>query len=408
LTGNGSDMAEQDHSSPTSLIDSDSQAWIDFCDRLKAAGRIPLREHAPSAPADRAAGFRILARNIALGLLFKLENADPLNPELYRTYDTFRKQGGDNNDALYVFSPINGTDTYRISGKRGTANYFSIALVDDAPGSSWGGAVSCLLSGDEMTVGADGEFEVIISPATNPGNWMRSNPKTWRVLIRQFFADWENEEPMFAQIDRISTSELPTSELKPEAFRRGLLEAAAWVDQSIEYFAKTIEKWGAQPNAFISFHEMEKVMGATPGGTPLVCYWRLPPDEALIIRVKPPKARYWALEFGNHWFETMDYRYRLCSTNCHYAQLEKDGELIVVVEHQDPGLPNWLDTCGFSAGYLILRWMGADSSPTPVCQQVKHDTLLQHLPKHIRRITPEERKAQLTSRRKGALRRYGN
>jgi hypothetical protein len=56
----------------------------------------------------------------------------------------------------------------------------------------------------------------------------------------------------------------------------------------------------------------------------------------------------------------MDYRYRLANTNCHYAALEEDGELIVVVSHDDPGLPNWLDPSGHSEGYVTYRWMLAD------------------------------------------------
>ena len=108
-----------------------------------------------------------------------------------------------------------------------------------------------------------------------------------------------------------------------------------------------IEKWKAQPNRFLSYRQLDdNPIDATPGGEPLICYWQVPEDEALIVRVFPPRARYWSVEFGNYWWESMDYRYRLANTNDHYAKREADGELILVVSHEDPGVPNWLDASG--------------------------------------------------------------
>jgi len=125
------------------------------------------------------------------------------------------------------------------------------------------------------------------------------------------------------------------------------------------------------------------------------------------LRVRPPQAPYWAVEFGNYWWETMDYRYRLSNTNCHYAQLEDDGELIIVISRDDPGLPNWLDPSGFAEGYICFRWMGADSCPVPQATQVKRSELMQHLPAHIKRFTPEQRREQLAARRRGVINRFG-
>src|ERR1700712_3545911 len=105
-----------------------ASAWDEFCDRLKEAGRIPFRDNAPTGAVDRAAGFRMLARNISLGLAFSYENNDPLHPELMHYFDPTRKQGGDNADAIYIGATINGTDTYRISGDRGTARYYAVTV----------------------------------------------------------------------------------------------------------------------------------------------------------------------------------------------------------------------------------------------------------------------------------------
>lgn len=63
-----------------------------------------------------------------------------------------------------------------------------------------------------------------------------------------------------------------------------------------------IEKWKVQPNRLLSYRQLEdRKVDATLGGEPLISYWMLPPDEATIIRVRPPEAQYWAVEFGNYW-----------------------------------------------------------------------------------------------------------
>lgn len=381
------------------------QAWHKFCDDLKASGEIAFRETAASNPVDRAAGIRLLSRNIALALAFEFENKDPLHPEIMHYFDPMRKQGGDNTDALYVGAPINGTDTYRISGKRGSSRYFSVTIVEKG-NTPWGGAVPAVLFGDDLKIEEDGSFELFLSPDPQPGNWIKTTPDTFRVTFRQFFADWENEKPMEARIDRLTGDSTPP-QLSPEVVENGLGAAAHWVNWSVNYWADMIDKWKVQPNLFLSYRQLEdRKIDATPGGEPLIAYWMLPRDEALIIRVRPPKAQYWAVEFGNYWWETMDYRYRLSNTNCHYAALEDDGELIIVVSHDDPGLPNWLDPSGHSEGYLTYRWMLAESYPVPVAQQVKRAELFDHLPAAIKRISPEERREQLAARRRGVVSRF--
>ena len=382
-------------------------AWERFCDELKAAGRIPLRDGMPEQALDRAAGFQQLARNISLALQFNYEYKDPLHPELARYFDPTRKQGGDNSDCVYVGAQINGTDTYRISGDRGSARYFSVVAVatGDTP---WGGRVVSTLYGHQLQTADDGSFELYIGPEPRPGNWLRTTPDTFRVTIRQYFADWENERPLRAQIDRIEGPAVPPPLLSPARLAQGLTDAASWLQESIEYWPAMLEKWKAFPYEFRSYWQLEKnKIDATPGGDPLVCYWQLPPDEALIIRVVPPECVYWGVEFGNTWWETMDYRYRLSNTNMHYAELEADGELIVVVAHVDPGVPNWLDCSGFSAGYVTFRWMLSEHHPVPRCTQIKLDALRDHLPANARRMEPDARREQLAARRRGVTKRFG-
>jgi hypothetical protein len=382
------------------------ESWQHFCDELKQAGELVFRDTAPQNPTTRATGMRQLARNIGLALQFELDNHDPRFPELLHYFDPIRKQGGDNTDALYVGAPVNGTDTYRVHGNRGSAAYFAVTVLEDGD-TPWGGRVVGTLIDDQLEVDADGSFELVVSPHEHAGNWIRSTPGTYRITFRQFFSDWENEAPMVARIDREGSTE-PPEPLTAQRLDEGLRDAAHWVRWSVGYWADMLDKWQARPNEFISYGELESnPIDFTPGGAPLISYWQVQPEEACVIRVTPPKADYWAVEFGSYWWETMDYRYRLCSLNAHHAELEEDGSLLVVISHVDPGLPNWLDPSGHDEGYVTFRWIGAESYPRPVAEQIRLSKLPEHLPENVRRITPAERAEQLRGRRRGVIKRFG-
>lgn len=380
--------------------------WDAFCDDLKAAGELVFRDNTPQNEVTRVTGLRLLARNISLALQLEFENRDPRHPELLHYFDPLRKQGGDNTDALYVGAPIDGSETYRIAGERGTAAYFAVTVLEDGE-TPWGGGVVGTLFGPDLEVDASGRFELILSPDPHPGNWIQTTPKTYRVTFRQFFADWENERPMEAEIECLSSRGEAPPVLTLDAVDKGLAKAAAWLRTSTNYWADKLDRWQARPNEFIAFAEMESAqIDATPGGTPLISYWKLAPDEALIVRVTPPVCNYWNCEFGSYWWETMDYRWRLSSTNAHLAKLESDGSLTVVVSHDDPGVPNWLDPSGHEEGYITFRWMGARENPRPTCSQVRRADLHAQLPKGFCTIAPEARIAQIGARRSGVRKRF--
>jgi hypothetical protein len=50
--------------------------------------------------------------------------------------------------------------------------------------------------------------------------------------------------------------------------------------------------------------------------------------------------------------------------------MRSDGSFRIVVAHQDPGVPNWIDTAGHDHGIMGLRWVRADASPLPSCRVV--------------------------------------
>lgn len=387
------------------------KGWEDFCDKLKASAEPIFRDHLPSTPVDRAEGFRYLARSISLALDFELEHNDSLRPNFWRLFHPTRKQGGDNADALYLLARIDGNETYRISGNLGSAHFVAITVMDPRPG-PWGAAPTETMFRKDIQTEWDGSFVLTLSPDPQPGNWLRTNPKSFRVTVRQFFGDWEREGPMDVRIERVGELELePPAPLAPEQVTRGLRGAGQWLADSASQWAEYLHaRYGDLPlNEFTAPQEAAKSqrLDAQPGGTSIRCKWLVKPDEALIIEFTPSPAGWWNCEMNNAWLETMDYRYHHCGgINVKQRVLEEDGSVRIVISHRDPGVPNWLDTAGHEEGSLGIRWMLADHVPETKTRVVKLSELSSALPENARRFDPAKRPEEIQRRRIAVDRRF--
>jgi hypothetical protein len=115
------------------------------------------------------------------------------------------------------------------------------------------------------------------------------------------------------------------------------------------------------------------------GGDPNIAYyhsyWRLGDGEALVVEARPPACDYWNFQLTNHWLESLDYRYWQIHVNKHTARLAPDGSVRVVIAHEDPGVPNWLNTCGHRQGAMCWRWIRAASHPQPTTRVVPLEDL---------------------------------
>ena len=147
-------------------------------------------------------------------------------------------------------------------------------------------------------------------------------------------------------------------------------------------------------------------MVAAAENRPVIGSWEIEPDEALLIEVSPPEGLYWSFSLGNPWWETIDYGSHQSSINGHQAVVDDDGVMRAVIAHDDPGVANWLDTAGHSAGPIILRCVRTETAPIPVTRVIKFSDVEQSVPAGTRRVTPEERRATLAARRLAVSKRF--
>ena len=90
-----------------------------------------------------------------------------------------------------------------------------------------------------------------------------------------------------------------------------------------------------------------------------------------MVEATPPECEYWNFQLANHWLESLDYRFFRVHLNGHTAVAGSDGSVRIVVAHEDPGLPNWLDPCGHRQGAMCWRWVRAAAHPQPRTRVVK-------------------------------------
>ncbi len=353
----------------------DGSSWADFCDKLKSAGGIVLREGSPDDPFDRAEGFRYLSRLTRVALESFIEFADPAAPVLRRPAHETVKIGADNPDNYYQSAAISGKHEYRIRGTRGTVHYLGFGTYVGNYGSGGRMGRSGYLEGSDLEIAPDGSFEIILSCEKKPGNWLPMEPDTSSLIVRQTYQDRKAETIADLHIERLG-AEGPPKPITPELIDRGLAAASAYVFGTASLFADWAEGFKQHINQLPKF---DPAVARAAHGDPNICYfhgyWELGPEEALVIEVTPPKCEYWNFQLDNHWMESLDYRYHQIAVNHHTARYRKDGSVRIVVAHADPGVDNWIDTAGHRRGTMCLRWVRAQEHPEPATKVVKASDL---------------------------------
>lgn len=349
--------------------------WDKFCERLGEARATLTATGAPQSPFDQTEGVRYLSRLIRLGLEIYVEAGDPDFPTFYIPSHETAKMGGDNPDNLYLSSTIAGDRTYRISGNIGTVTYLSMGSKANRYAIDGTMPSTGELSRDEMRPNANGDFVVIASierPADPQMAWLPLASDSTILHIRQTFLDRRSEVPATLAIERISPGPAAPAPLDPGQLEKRLLSSADFVVGTSKLFAGWAELFMTAPN---EMRDWGQDMFVKAGGDPSIFYvhgyWKLAPDEALVIETDLPECEHWNIQANNWWMESFDYRYLNAHVNKASAKLDSDGRATVVIAAHDPGFGNWLTTAGHGEGFVLLRWVRAAQHPLPTTRVVK-------------------------------------
>lgn len=370
--------ANEPSQSTQSLLD--GSAWHAFCDALKVAGDTVAREGVPGDPLTRAEGYRYLTRLLRAGLEKNIEFGDPCYPHFFSLSHETIKIGNDNPDNFYQNCTIDGRYDYRITGQRGSVDYLSLETKAGGYDSTGSMEMTGHIEASELTIDADGGFEIIVSqqqPGAGSDNWLPADERSTSIIVRQTFLDRAAEVPASLRIECLNPD--TENRLDPASFAQQLQSATRFVSGTANLFVDWMQLFTAHSNALPS---NDQSMCIRAGGDSAIHYmnsqWQLADDEALIVEAAViPGCKTWNFQLSNYWMESLDYRHHRIHTNKHLAHYEPDGSLRIVVAHSDPGpqFANWLTTDGHNHGAMLFRWVEADEHPPVSARVVKFDAL---------------------------------
>jgi hypothetical protein len=318
-----------------------------------------------------------------------------------------------NADFLYRYAFVDGARTFRITGKRSNSHFLEAQTISGF----FGNPTLKLLKTydfDTFELNADGAFEIAVGPEPLPGcgNWIATDPASANntIIIREAFYDWSGETRSEMRIASAGPPGPMTEIDEPEMIRR-LGAASRLMSFCHRTFSGglTEQVLGAVgTNRFLLVDTSKDEHASNPSAGYVPCVYDLKPDEALLIEIDRPKARYWNLHLGDVWWQVTDFTHHQSSLNGHQVTFDSDGKARIVISAEDTGLANWLDPAGIPKGVALLRWYFTDNYPTPAARVVKVRDLRAALPAETMWVTPEERQLALDARREAVVRRYGH
>jgi len=97
--------------------------------------------------------------------------------------------------------------------------------------------------------------------------------------------------------------------------------------------------------------------------------WDLGPDDALVMEGTFPPSRFTNVVLWNVHMQTFEYRSHQTSLNNEQMVTDENGHYRIVISGTDPGVPNWIDTCGQRRGTIFWRFLLPEEQPEhPRCK----------------------------------------
>lgn len=382
--------------------------WSQYVDLLKGAEELLAQTAQPESEHLKAQLWRQLAMNLAQGY-FLLFQSTPDHPE-FAPFENSVFLAQPNPDAVYYYAPVDGRGIYRVTGERGDAPVAGFALgnriigMAPEPGRGLGN-----YDFDDLAMDAESRFEVIFSaerPEGHEGNWLRMDPETDFILVRQFSYDWGRERDVRLAIERIDVATQIRPALTPKEIGARLEHLMGGYPRNLSGIclaavARCADRGFVNAFNLATFQELGN--GQDWPQAYFETVFDIAKDEALIVETELPDSRpYWNIQVIDALWSQVEYVYRQSSLNGLQAAVDADGAFRAVLAHRDPGVANWLDTGGNLRGMLIGRWYRCSSQPLPRITKVKFDELDRQLPATATRVTAAEREEALRKRRIGS------
>ena len=371
----------------------DGRAWDDYCDTLKAAGRIVLRETPDGDGQDRVEGFRYLTRMIMMASARAIERRTPgTRPRPIRLIPLPLRggQGVQSPNQDHIVQPVDSRYRYRVTGTLGSAythlSAWSPPVPDDVGAFDAGLRAEDLLGGFNPNMAltphsfvlaelaaADGFVNFVMS-VDDPGPdevWFPMTLQTRELMGRVVYADRGSESPPRLEINCLDAHPRPATP-EPDDMAARLAVAAQLVLGLLSDYGGWTRDLLTRENQLEYTKEWYERIGGSPDDRHFEFgYWRLEPGTALVVEFTEPHCQHWNFQLCNHWMENLaDYFRGRGYADSENAAREPDGRVRIVVSTADPGVANWIDPGDRDHGVMGLRFVQPATVPEIACRLV--------------------------------------
>ncbi len=387
------------------------ELWHSTAEDVRAA--IENTDRFRNDPAQRGAAYQSLleaqamAYNIAVAPRRYMEHPRVFNHSTW--HDNLLALGQPIQDFKYTGLFLDGRRTYSARIRRGESKLWLTQVHNKCLGDPESKEIGNY-DYDDFAANPDGTIDLVFSAQEHPGNWIRLDSDSafnWLVM-RRILGNWTDDLGDFEFTSATPAPEItdPTAEaaesIAAAAHLVRYLVNAFTIGLHTLYAARAggVNTWATMPGA-----EVKDSLIGSRSTVYVPAAFRIEPDEALLIEWDVPVSAYWSFQVGDVWSRPLDYLNHQTDLNMNRASVDADGKVRIVVSLSDPGVPNWLDTCGRREGTVVMRNYRSPADTTvPDLRVVKTVDLPNLLPADHPRCTPEQRAAAIERRRTEAAR----
>ena len=335
----------------------------------REAARRVMRDDPAAAHPDAALGLDRALDQWVLALAMREANGDPVDPKVVWNVSNPPRHwfghsyGGaavavDNPDNFNREIPIDGAGHYAIDITfSADPPQFSVVIeMEPAHHAGLGRNIGALTL-QQLLPHADGNRRVSVTVGPEAGGrlHLRSEPGRIQIYTRDSQADW-NQQPATVTVRRLD----PPADWQPrseDAIAAAIVaDMPAWVAFWSHF--KDDFLGNPVPNMLVGPTGRDGNWGYLAGG----CF-ALADDEALLITLDPVGSYYTGFQITDPWTIAPDPMLRLASLNRTQCLPDADGTVTYALALADPGVANWIDTCGLHEGWMLTRWQGVPANP---------------------------------------------
>ena len=303
----------------------------------------------------------------------------------------------DNPDNFNREIPIDGAGRYEID-LRFSANppQFSIVIEMEPKHHAGLGRNIGALTLQQLLPHCDAGGDVTVTVGPEPGGPLHLQSEAGRIQIytRDSQADW-TQRPAEVSVRRLDQPSGWKQRSEDEIAAIIITDMPAWV-----------RFWSSFKDDFLGFPEPNRLIGPNgrDGNWGYLAGGRfaVTDDEAVLVTLDPAGSYYTGFQITDPWTIAPDPMLRLASLNKAQCAPNADGTVTYAIALADPGIANWIDTCGLHEGWMLTRWQGVptDAAIDRLIREVRL-VKLDAIPSHIPRVDLDDRRAQIAKRAHG-------